>query len=256
MSTGALITLIAAIVVIAAIVLYVAARRSGGDHGNLRRRFGPEYELAVHRHGGDTRAAEDELRGRLRRHGDLRPLPLAPEDRRAFSGEWDALQERFVDDPTGAVAGAEQLIDRLARERGYPAEGYEARAEALSVHHAEHVAGYRKVHDLSARLRGEAPQGPGHAGVREPGARTGTADTEELRETFVAARVLFDALLTATGDHTTHPHHRRGLRKQARESDGALRHGTAPGSAVREARTPAPRPDAHRHTRGLQGGAR
>ncbi|MEV7070640.1 hypothetical protein [Streptomyces sp. NPDC093990] len=179
MSTG----LIIALIVIVAAVLVVAAvltlRARGPQHGRgLKRRFGPEYDRTVARHDGDEKAAERELAERVERHGSLREQPLEPAERQRYEDRWTAAQERFVDSPRDAVAEADRLLAELAEARGFPGGGqYEEQFDALSVHHADHVHGYRRVHAVaSARSDGRT-------------------DTEDLRAAMVEARALFEDLV-------------------------------------------------------------
>ncbi|MFD5449311.1 hypothetical protein ACWDTR_13700 [Streptomyces sp. NPDC003470] len=183
MSTGviiALIVIVAAVLVVAAVL---ASRARGSQHGgNLKRRFGPEYDRAVARHDGDTKAAERELAERVERHGSLRTRQLDPAERERFEAHWTAVQERFVDSPREAVAEADRLIAEVAGARGFPDGGqYEEQLAALSVHHAHHVEGYRRVHRVT------------HA--RVDGAQDSGAGTEEMRASLVEARALFEDLV-------------------------------------------------------------
>jgi hypothetical protein len=182
--------LIVVFVIIVGAVLY-AGPGKGIGRGGLRRRFGPEYDRVVARHDGDTKAAEHELAERVSRHGDLRTHALSAEQREQYVARWGGLQERFVDAPQEAVAEADQLLARLAAERGYPDTAYDDQVDALSVHHAHEVDGYRRVHHVASD--------GGHG-----------ANTEELREAMVAARQLFEKLILARPE----------------ESDG-VRHGSA-----------------------------
>ncbi|MEV0242765.1 hypothetical protein AB0I06_22925 [Streptomyces sp. NPDC050674] len=197
MSTG----LIIALIVIAAVVVIIAAvmtlRARGPRRGpNLKRRFGPEYDRAVARHDGDTKAAERELTERVQRHGDLRLRSLEPAQRQQYEARWTAAQERFVDSPREAVAEADRLLAEVAGVRGFPGGGqYEEQLAALSVHHAHHVDGYRRVH-RAAHLRAED-------------ARDGGQGTEDMREAMVAARALFEELVKPArhdGGHTAGRH--------------------------------------------------
>ncbi|MFE4055040.1 hypothetical protein ACFXP3_01815 [Streptomyces sp. NPDC059096] len=172
------VALIVGFVAIVAAVLYTGPGRAGG-RGALKRRFGPEYDRVLARHDGDAKAAERELGERVERHGRLRHQPLPDEKREQYVAEWAGLQERFVDAPQEAVAQAERLVARLAQERGYPAgTDHDAQIDALSVHHAHAVDGYRRVH---------------HA-VSDEGRGT---STEELREAMVGVRELFERLILA-----------------------------------------------------------
>jgi hypothetical protein len=170
------VALIVAILLITGAVLY-AGPGKGGGRGGMRRRFGPEYDRTLARHGGDAKAAERELAGRVERHGDLRPRTLSPEQREQYVSGWADIQERFVDSPREAVTEADRLVARLAEERGYPAgTRYADQVDALSVHHAHEVDGYRRVHHVAS------DEGRG-------------ASTEELREAMVGARELFEQLI-------------------------------------------------------------
>src|SRR5205807_435430 len=122
-----------------------------------------------------------ELTERVERHGSLREQPLEPGRREELTARWTAAQEHFVDAPRDAVAEADRLIAELASLRGFPDDShYEEQLAALSVHHADHVHGYRHVHRV--------------ARVGAGGQDTGRADTEELREAMVEARALFEDL--------------------------------------------------------------
>ncbi|GGS43653.1 hypothetical protein [Streptomyces cinerochromogenes] len=191
MSTGLIILLIviAAVVVLGAAAALVVRGRDRRGGPSLKRRFGPEYERAVALHDGDTKAAERELAERLERHGDLRERPLDGTERQRYADRWTAVQEHFVDSPREAVAEADRLLGELAAVRGYPDGGrYEEQLAALSVHHADHVDGYRRVHRVARA---------GAEGTSENG-----AGTEELRSVLLDARALFDDLTsTDSGRH-------------------------------------------------------
>jgi len=170
--------LIVVFVIIVAAVLYAGPGR-GREGAGLKRRFGPEYDRVLARHDGDAKAAKHELGERVKRHGDLTVKPLSDEAREQYVARWSGLQEQFVDSPKQAVADADQLVAQLAAERGFPqAERYDDQLDALSVHHAHQVDGYRRVH---------------HAASDE-GRST---STEELREAMVGARELFEQLILA-----------------------------------------------------------
>ncbi|MGC0332267.1 ABC-type nickel/cobalt efflux system permease component RcnA [Streptomyces sp. SAI-170] len=187
MSTGLIIALIVigAVLVIAVAAFLALRARSPRGGRDLRRRFGPEYDRAVARHDGDTKAAERELNQRVERHGDLHPEPLDPVRRERFEARWAAAQELFVEAPRAAVSEADHLLAEAAEARGFPdSSHYDDQLSALSVHHAVHVQGYRHVHRLA-----HEPDGNGVAEER-------TA-TEEMREAMVEARELFEDLVGA-----------------------------------------------------------
>ncbi|MGW0787838.1 hypothetical protein ACWD04_06200 [Streptomyces sp. NPDC002911] len=172
------VVIIVAVVLVAALALYLARGRRTGGRG-LQRRFGPEYDRTVARHDGDTKAAEHELSERVRLHGTLSERPLRPEAREAYARRWAEVQERFIDSPKDAVVEADALLAQLARDRGFPdGESFQEQTDALSVHHAEQVDGYRRV----------------HTAVR------GQGGTEEMRKALIESRALFDVLLSDAPD--------------------------------------------------------
>jgi len=138
---------VAVIVVLALIALGLALttglryRRSRW----LRSRFGPEYERAMEATGHRDQA-ERSLQQRVERRRGLQIRELNPEARNRYVGEWRAVQSRFVDDPRGAVDGADGLVSRVMTDRGYPGGDFEQHAADVSVDHAAAVPGYRSAH--------------------------------------------------------------------------------------------------------------
>jgi len=167
MSTGAIIGIIIAVIVVIAIVVVASAvtRRA-----RLRRQFGPEYDRLVQQVG--RKQAETQLTARQRRVQELNIHELTPEQRASYSGDWTAVQERFVDTPAEAVGAADTLIWAVMRDRGYPANDRNTSMDALSVHHAGSLDGYRKTQEV----------------------RPETASTEQLREAMIRYRALFEDL--------------------------------------------------------------
>lgn len=172
---------IAAVAVVAVVVWQALARRRTG---RLQEKFGPEYERAV----GTTdskQEAEAELQAReeRRRQLEIRPLPQASRDR--YLQSWQSVQAQFVDDPRGAVASADSLIQSVMAERGYPVEDFDQRAADVSVDHPQVVENYREGHRLA---RASA---------------TGNDSTEELRQAMRHYRALFDELVEPAADEPT-----------------------------------------------------
>ena len=169
---------IAAAVVVAVVLLamWAASRKRRTSH--LREGFGPEYDRTVEE-AGSRRRAESELTDREKRREELDIRPLAPGARDRFADRWRSVQERFVDDPNGAVAGAHSLVIEVMRERGYPTDDFEQRAADVSVDHPHVVENYRSAYEISRR------------------AENGEVDTEEQRQAMVHYRALFDELLEA-----------------------------------------------------------
>jgi hypothetical protein len=137
----------------------------------MRRQFGPEYDRLAQEL-GSKKKADAELAARQRRVQALNIHDLSAEQQASYSGDWTAVQERFVDTPAEAVSAAGTLIWDVMRDRGYPADDRNASIEALSVYHAGSLDGYRQVQ----------------------GIRTDTATTEELREAMIRYRALFEDL--------------------------------------------------------------
>jgi hypothetical protein len=168
------------IVVTVIVVLAVLAAAGAGwmlyRRWSLRHRFGPEYDRLVSQREGRA-AAERELRERQRRHAELDRRPLSPESRARYAAEWEEIQIRFVESPVEAVNAAENLVSRMAAERGYPAGDFEEQAAYLSVEHSGPLAHYRHAH-----------------AVREAVDR-GESDTEQLREALVHYREMVTELL-------------------------------------------------------------
>lgn len=180
MSTGWIIGIvIIAIVVVAAAAVASARLRQARLRRQLRRQFGPEYDRLV-RQLGSRKKADAELADRRRRVEALGIHELSPEQRASYSGDWTAVQERFVDAPTEAVAAAGTLIRNVMRDRGYPADDGNASMDALTVYHPRSVEGYRQTLGLP----------------------TESATTEQLREALIRYRAMFEdltGLARATG---------------------------------------------------------
>jgi hypothetical protein len=164
------------VVVLAALLVIVLIQQRRRIH--LKRRFGPEYEQAVHHH-RDLRAAEKDLQERERRVAGMKIRPLERTDAARFAEEWRRTQTRFVDDPEGAVRDADELVADVMRARGYPTGDVAQRVADISVDHPRVVGHYRAACDAAARLE------------------RGQASTEELRQAIVHYRELFTDLLPA-----------------------------------------------------------
>jgi hypothetical protein len=168
MSTGAIIGIVIAVIVVAAVVVVASAEMR---RARLRRQFGPEYDRLVEKL-GSRRKADAELAERQRRVRALNIRDLSPEQQASYSGDWAAIQERFVDSPAEAVGAAHTLIWNVMRDRGYPADDRTASMDALTVYHGRSMEGYRTTLNL----------------------RPDTASTEELREAMIRNRAMFEDL--------------------------------------------------------------
>lgn len=161
------------LLVIAAIVLTALRKRRTE---RLREGFGPEYDRTVDR-ADNRREAEKHLSAREERRQQLDIRPLAPAARERYAGEWTEAQSRFVDNPAGAIAEADRLVTSVMRDRGYPMDDFETRADDISVDHPRLVDDFRSAHRISERS--------GREGV----------STEDQRQAMVHFRSLFEELL-------------------------------------------------------------
>lgn len=164
---------VVAIVVIGAVV-WMMNQRNRTEH--LTERYGPEYQRTLEAT-GDKREAERELQDREERVKEYEIKPLSPEQRDRYVAKWKETQADFVDDPSGAIAQADSLVQDVMGERGYPVGDFEQRSADISVDHPHVVEEYRAAHTIAER----------HA--------NGGVETEDLRQAMVHYRALFDDLL-------------------------------------------------------------
>ena len=167
---------VATVVVLALVALAAYFLFRKRQSTRLAQRFGDEYDLAIREHGSRAKA-EAELRQREARVGQLRIVALAPGEGARFSSAWNRVQAEFVDNPSGAVTQADQLVRELMQKRGYPMGDFEHRAADISVDHPAVVRNYRAAQAIHARTL------------------SGEVETEELRKAVVHYRALFDELL-------------------------------------------------------------
>lgn len=160
-------------IAVVTVILWRTTQRRRTDQ--LRRQYGTEYDRTARQLG--QRKAEHELASRERRVESLDIRPLTPAQRARFTNEWRAVQAKFVDDPEGAVAQGEIMVEDVMETRGYPLVGFEQRIADLSVHHASVVQNYRAAREIAERQR------------------LGQASTEDLRRAMVYYRELFEDLV-------------------------------------------------------------
>lgn len=182
MATWAWILIAVAIVIVVASLAGIAMRQRRTTR--LRERFGAEYERVLQER-GDRRAAEADLRDRLKRRDRLDIRPLTEPTRARFAADWRELQERFVDQPPNAVAAADGLVYRVMSDRGYPRGTFEAGAKLISVDYPALVENYRFAHAVYQRSQSQQ------------------VTTEDLRAALLHYRSLFDELLQS-GDAGRH----------------------------------------------------
>jgi hypothetical protein len=169
---------VVALVIVLAVVWVVTRQRNRMRTGELRARFGPEYDLALREYGSRSKA-EAALMERVNRVSRMTIHPLTDAERERFLADWEAIQARCIDHPRGAVTDADELINSTLKARGYEGGAFDRRIADLSVHHAPLVEPYRRANTVTVR-----------AGRNE-------ATTEELRSAMLLYRALIEELLQA-----------------------------------------------------------
>src|ERR671919_1641133 len=130
METWVIVLIIAVLATVAVGVVWTQQRRRTQE---LSGRFGPEYRETVERV-GDQRRAEGELAERQKRVEQMEIRDLSSEEQARFGGEWQSAQAQLVDDPSGAIAAADRLVQELMRARGYEVgEDFERRMTPTST---------------------------------------------------------------------------------------------------------------------------
>jgi len=173
---------VAVLVVIGLIASGVRRSRTA----RLREQYGTEYDHAVKQARNRT-AAEEALLARANEVEQFNIRALNASERDRYRSDWQKIETQFVDRPTLAVVGADELVADVMRARGYPVGDFEKHAEYLSVKHPRVVEHYRA----------------GHAVIDAHG--RGTASTEELRQAMLHYRVLFEDLVGFGGSDVEQP---------------------------------------------------
>jgi hypothetical protein len=181
MSTLAIIVVAVVVLIVVIAVAVVAARRKSA---RLQGTFGSEYDRTVQQT-GDRREAERALAGRVDRRKQLTIVPLSPQSREQYIGQWQRVQSAFVDAPVESVRQADALVSQVMTDRGYPMAEFEQRADDVSVDHATVVSNYRSAHAIAVA------------------SGQGGADTEALRTAMTQYRSLFADLLDGAAELTT-----------------------------------------------------
>jgi hypothetical protein len=171
----------AVVLVIAAIVMSMRRKKRSKQ---LQSQFGPEYDRTIES-ADSRRKAESDLAARQERREQLDIRPLSSAARERYTTQWQTVQAQFVDNPTGAVASADTLIQSVMGDRGYPVNDFDTRAADVSVDHPHVVENYREGHRLAEQ------------------SANGNGSTEELRQAMRHYRALFDELVEPDADEPT-----------------------------------------------------
>ena len=174
MQTWEIILTVIAVLIVAGVVVWSIYNRRRSER--LQRQFGPEYDRAVEGF-GSRRRAEAELARREAHARRLRNRPLDASARAHAVEDWHVCQQKFVDDPAGAVEDADDLLIRVMRIRGYRADNAYDRMMDISAAYPEHINRYREAGEILVHHR------------------RGEASTDSLRQAFLHYKTLFDDLL-------------------------------------------------------------
>jgi hypothetical protein len=175
MSTTYLIIAVVLVLVIFGTILgLIFARRKRSER--FQNKFGSEYDRAVE-NAGSEKEAQTELEERQKHVDTLKIRTLSDPERQRYQAEWTAIQAKFVDQPGQANVEADRLIMEVMQLRDYPVSDFEQRAADISVQYPALVSNYRAARAIA--LKNENHQ----------------AGTEELRQSMIYYRSLFDELL-------------------------------------------------------------
>jgi hypothetical protein len=135
----------------------------------------PEYDRLAREVG--PRKAKAEFAKRRQRVDGLGIKSLSDERRAAYTSQWTAAQEQFVDSPGSTVRAAGGLVTAVAVDRGYEVTDQEQFLTDLSVYHGRYLDGYRSAVGVAGRVD--------------------RATTEAMRQALLGYRVLFLDLIEA-----------------------------------------------------------
>ena len=168
----AAITLVVLLCLVAAWAVWSSMKKKRAQ--KLHEKFGPEYDAARQRYGQQT---DTKLEERIKRVQQLNVRPLTREQGERFEMAWRTAMSRFIDDPALAVAEADRLVKDIMEARGYPITDFERRVGNISVDHPQVAQEYRIAHSIAKK------------------SKVGQATTEEMRESMVHFRAMFQELL-------------------------------------------------------------
>jgi hypothetical protein len=142
---------VAGAAVLALLLLLLATRarrrrRASARSGELRDRFGPEYERTITTRGRDQ--GERDLEARVERYRRHPARPLSAEDRRQVVSRWGELQAAYVDDPGVAIQRAEVLLRTILDRREVPSDHVDDRVTAAAFVRPDLAEEYRKAHQV------------------------------------------------------------------------------------------------------------
>jgi hypothetical protein len=146
----------AAVLLLVLVVLALRARRrrrAAARSGELRDRFGPEYERMVADRGRDD--GEQELERRVERYQRTPARPLSTDDRHQVLTRWSELQAGYVDDPSVAIQRAEVLLRTILDRRELGADRLDDRVTAAAFIRPGLADQYRRAHQVFVDVEGD-----------------------------------------------------------------------------------------------------
>lgn len=176
------------VVIIAAVVIALASRKRREQRERqeeARQEFGPEYERAREERGSDKKA-ESELRERQEKV-ESEIQPLSDDSRRRYAEEWEKVERAFVDDPAGALDGADRVVAEIMEERNFPTGSREEASKGLGVTHSDVVEDFREAQ----RVHQEAT---GSSDGKDSNGDSGGEDLEKMRRAIQEYRSVYERL--------------------------------------------------------------
>ena len=173
-TTYIIIAVVLVLLILVAIVGPVSRRKRSERYHD---QFGPEYDHTVQTL-GDEKKAQIVLDERRKHVEALNIRPLSINERQHYLAAWSDVQTRFVDEPGQATLEADHLIMEVMQARAYPVADFEQRAADISVSYPDLVSNYRAARLIA--IKNENNQ----------------ASTEELRQSMIYYRSLFEELLS------------------------------------------------------------
>lgn len=126
------------------------------------------------------RRKEHDLRDRTDRasHADsFQVRDLSKDQKERYAGEWERIETRFVERPTAAVMEADELMQEILRQKGYPVRAFDRLLEDIAVQQPELVDDFRASHEV---IDSDKPS---------------DLTTEQLRKAMLHYRNLYDRLV-------------------------------------------------------------
>jgi type II secretory pathway pseudopilin PulG len=184
----AIIVVAVVVIVIAAVAIALVSRKKRQERERqeeAHQEYGAEYERAREEQGSDKKA-ESELRER-REKVESEIQPLSDESSRKYAEQWEEVERTFVDDPSGALDGADRLVAEIMEERNFPTGSRDEASKSLGVMHSDVVEDFREAQRVH--------QGATRSSDKESSNEdSGGEDLEKMREAIKKYRSVYERL--------------------------------------------------------------